>query len=172
MNTNTIKVKKGGIDSIIAFIVVLLPLVYVLIFMVATLYHFAVQMYLNQVVKETLVMASTYGTMTQDMENYLVGKLDGIIEFDENRGSIHYYIRAFDEENGKPGARTEVQLPEGGEISGIQKADLFSIYVESTEPSLLATVSNFNIFGANDAETDDSLKYSAYREEIIRNDPK
>ena len=81
MNTNTIKVKKGGIDSIIAFIVVLLPLVYVLIFMVATLYHFAVQMYLNQVVKETLVMASTYGTVTKSMENYMVEKLDGIISF-------------------------------------------------------------------------------------------
>ena len=31
IGTNTIKVRKGGIDSIIAFIVVLLPLVYVLL---------------------------------------------------------------------------------------------------------------------------------------------
>ena len=171
MNTNTIKVKKGGIDSIIAFIVVLLPLVYVLIFMVATLYHFAVQMYLNQVVKETLVMASTYGTVTKSMEDYMVTKLNGIITFEEDRSNIHYYIRKFDKDAGTPGALAEVNIS-GSHIPGIGKADLLSIQVSSKEPSLLATVSNFNIFGANTDETDDSLKYSAYREEIIRNDPK
>lgn len=171
MNTNTIKVKKGGIDSIIAFIVVLLPLVYVLIFMVATLYHFSVQMYLNQVVKETLVMASTYGTVTKDMEEYMVNKLDGIITFNEDRSNIHYYIRKFNPDTGVPGTRTEVDIS-GSQISGIGKADLLSIQVLSKEPSLLATVSSFNIFGANTDEMDNSLKYSAYREEIIRNDPK
>src|SRR5574344_1050273 len=91
MNTDTIKVKKGGLDTIIAFIVVLLPLVYVLIFMVATLYHFSVQMYMNQVVKETLVMASTYGTLTKDMESYMSGKLGKVMTV----GTIKYYVREF-----------------------------------------------------------------------------
>lgn len=168
MNTNTIKVKKGGIDSIVAFIVVLLPLVYVLIFMVATLYHFSVQMYLNQVVKETLVMASTYGTVTSSMHNNIKTKVNGIMDLEES-DSIVYYVRKFDKTNGEVGSLTKIENPVFP-ISGIEKADLLGIYVQSDEPSLLGTVSKFNIFGANNGD-ESTLKYSAYREEIIRNDP-
>src|SRR5574344_1720463 len=112
MNTDTIKVKKGGLDTIIAFIVVLLPLVYVLIFMVATLYHFSVQMYINQVVKETLVMASTYGTLTKSMENDMVGKLSKVMDIPVGEVScckIEYYVREFTEDDGKVLERTKAE---------------------------------------------------------------
>ena len=71
MKEHTLKIKKGGVDTIVAYIVVMLPLLYVLIYMVATIYHFSVQTYMNQVVKEAAVMASTYGTITDKHENYI-----------------------------------------------------------------------------------------------------
>lgn len=175
---NTIKLKKGGIDSIIAFIVILLPLVYVLIYMVAILYHFSVQMYLNQVVKETLVMASTYGDCTSTMEKYLIDKVNNVID---GSVEVRYYVREFDQQKGMPLAPKEakINVNEGslkyvstdGMTVSLKKADLLGIQVVSEELSLLATVSNFNIFGGLD-EGDAQLKYSSYREEIIRNDSK
>ena len=168
MNINTMKLKKGGLDTIIAFIVILLPLVYILIYMVATLYHFSVQMYLNQVVKETLVMASTYGTVTQAMHDNLSKKLEGIMSLEEE-DSIVYYVRKFDLVNGDVGERKKIENPEFP-IKDLGKADLLGIYVQSDEPSLLATVSNFNILGTELEGDANALRYSAYREEIIRND--
>ena len=173
---SNIKIKKGGIDSIIAFIVILLPLVYVLIYMVAILYHFSVQMYLNQVVKETLVMASTYGDCTSTMERYLVDKAKNVID---GNVEVKYYVREFDQRNGMPLAPKEAKINGGslkyvstdGMTVSLKKADLLGIQVVSEELSLLATVSNFNIFGGLD-EGDAQLKYSSYREEIIRNDSK
>ena len=54
MSEKALKLKKGGLDTIIAYIVVMLPLLYVLVYIIATIYHFSVQMYMNQVVKERI----------------------------------------------------------------------------------------------------------------------
>lgn len=179
---SNIKIKKGGIDSIVAFIVILLPLVYVLIYMVAILYHFSVQMYLNQVVKETLVMASTYGDCTSTMESYLINKVSNVID---GNVEIKYYVREFYQDGDISGLKEAARS--GNSIKylstdssdssrnnmmvPVKKADLLGIQVVSEELSLLATVGNFNIFGSMD-EGDNELKYSSYREEIIRNDSK
>ena len=70
--------KKGGIDTILAYVVVSIPLFYVLIFMISTLYHFSVQMHINQTLKETLIMASSYGQLTDGMLEYLFENLTNI----------------------------------------------------------------------------------------------
>lgn len=159
----TSKLKKGGLDSIVAFIVILLPLVYILIFMVATLYHFSVQMYVNQVVKETLVMASTYGNITSDMETNMVTKLSKVMSINVDEG-VKYYVRPF-KDDGTVG--NTVGPKKRSELPTLRKADLIGIYVISSEESLLGSVSRFNIFGGS---SDETLFYSAYREEIIRNE--
>jgi len=168
MKKDAVKLKKGGLDTIIAYIVVMLPLLYVLIYMVATIYHFSVQMYMNQVVKEAAVMASTYGEVTDKHEQYIKEKLKDVLGEDKNgtKCSIEYYVRSFDEKNGIV-----------GEISGpslsrpyVEKADILGIRVQSTEDSLMETVTTFNIFNTNPTTT--GLKYTSYREEIIRNERK
>ena len=79
MSEKALKLKKGGLDTIIAYIVVMLPLLYVLVYIIATIYHFSVQMYMNQVVKEATVMASTYGALTTEHAKYIEGNLDEIL---------------------------------------------------------------------------------------------
>ena len=165
MKNKLIKTKKGGLDTIVAYIVVSLPLLYVLIYMVATIYHFSVQMYVSQVVKEATVMASTYGALTSSHENYIRDKLADVFDEDEhgNICDITFYIREFDESTGTVGGiRPADGLPLGN------KADIIGISVKSTKPSMLGNVSAFSIFGTNSESPD--LYYSAYREEIIRNE--
>lgn len=168
MAVYTSKLKKGGLDTIIAYIVVMLPLLYVLIYMVATIYHFSVQQYMNQVVKEAAVMASTYGEVTAAQENYILDKLEGALGVDENgrtKCNIKYYIREFDDDKG---VVKDIRFcTEGRPV--VNKADIIGIYVESVDESLLGKVTSFNIFQA-DTGADTGLKYSSYREEIIRNE--
>ena len=83
MSEKALKLKKGGLDTIIAYIVVMLPLLYVLVYIIATIYHFSVQMYMNQVVKEATVMASTYGAITANHEKYIEEKLKNVLDKDE-----------------------------------------------------------------------------------------
>lgn len=168
MNAKRLNLKKGGLDTIVAYIVVMLPLLYVLIYMVATIYHFSVQQYMNQVVKEATVMASTYGKITTDHEAYIRNKLSGVLEKDANGVAdctIQYYIRKFDEATGTVGP---IQGPYNlNSLPDVNKADIIGIYVESAQQSILGSVTSFNVFSADSADT--GLKYSSYREEIIRN---
>lgn len=170
------KLQKGGIDTIIAYIVVMIPLVYVLVFMIATLYHYTIQMSINQTVKETLVMASSYGTLTKSMDEHLVKKINKMLvkpgvrvqyfirELDDN-GNVQDLVQAtFDDANNVItfNSRTD------GKVATMEKGDLLGISVESVETSVLGSVSTFSVFQS--ATSTKQLKYSAYREEIIRND--
>jgi len=183
------KLKKGGLDTIVAYIVVMIPLLYVLIYMVATIYHFSVQMYMNQVVKEAAVMASTYGAVTSGHESYIHSKLKGVLpsEEDENKAdiTIGYYVKKFgkDPEHegivGRPNS-TAYSLS-SSEVKGIEKADILGIYVKSNKQSILGSVTSFNAFNTDATQEreedyiysiDNGLYYTSYREEIIRNERK
>lgn len=163
MRRKTLKLKKGGLDTIIAYIVVMLPLLYVLVYMIATIYHFSVQMYMNQVVKEAAVMISTYGDVTESHSNYIRDKLSGIL--DNDTVTIEYYVRAFNEKSGVVGTITG---PYTDLTANVKKADIIGIYVQSNKPSILGNVSNFSFFGGG--SDDNNLYYTSYREEIIRNE--
>ena len=117
-------------------------------------------------------MASTYGTLTTEHRDYIQGKLANVLEEDENGQicTVEYYRKAFDEntgivdpefDNGSPYATPPTNV--------IDKADIIGIYVESTKESLLGSVSSFSVFG-NSATGGSGLKYTSYREEIIRNE--
>ena len=174
MNRNKSKLKKGGMDTIIAYIVVMLPLLYVLIYMVATIYHFSVQMYMNQVVKEATVMASTYGEITQKHVDYIHGKLKDVLGEENGKAkcTINFYRREFVEDGDNAGTVKGIESY-GTKIPEVSKADIIGIQVISTEESILGSVTSFGIFnGDNGYSSDNALKYTAYREEIIRNDKK
>ena len=164
----SLKLKKGGLDTIVAYIVVMLPLFYVLVYMIATIYHFSVQQYMNQVVKEACVMASTYGGITQGHEDYIYGKLAKALDDDKDGKAdirITYYIRPFNEDSGIVG-----NISDGSASRpDVKKGDIIGIYVQSIKPSLLGTVGNFNVFMFGRGN-DNLLKYTSYREEIIRNE--
>ena len=173
----SLKLKKGGLDTIVAYIVVMLPLFYVLVYMIATIYHFSVQQYVSQVVKEACVMASTYGGITSQHENYIYGKLEKVARRPDTVKKdfeVSYYVRKFNPASGVV-ANELKQITTGfngdGMLNGIEKGDIIGIYVISTDdnPSLLGTVGNFNVFMFG-REPRNSLKYAAYREEIIRNE--
>lgn len=166
MSEKALKLKKGGLDTIIAYIVVMLPLLYVLVYIIATIYHFSVQMYMNQVVKEATVMASTYGEVTTGHADYIEEKLKNILDKDDhgNVCRIEYYVRPFDENSGVVGA----VLGPYDTIPTVKKADIIGIYVTSIKPSILGNVSSFSLFGGG-SDTN-NLYYTSYREEIIRNE--
>lgn len=165
MKEGTIKLKKGGIDTIVAYIVVMLPLLYVVVYMVATIYHFSVQTYMNQVVKEATMMASTYGKVTQDHADYITGKLADILG--EHGCTIEYYKKEFNTSTGVVGTLNG-PYASPTEMGEVGKADIIGIYVQSVDNSILDSVTSFNVFGGDDIEQ--GLKYSAYREEIVRNE--
>ena len=168
MRENKLKLKKGGLDTIVAYIVVMLPLFYVVVYMVATIYHFSVQTYMSQVIKEATVMVSTFGDLTTDHETYINSKLANVLgktkKDNENNWEIKYYLRDFDNEKGIPGELYQINIG----TSNIDKADIIGIQVTSVDESLLGKVGSFNIFGGNDKVG--GLYYTAYREEIIRNE--
>lgn len=173
MKEGTLKLKKGGMDTIVAYIVVMLPLLYVVVYMVATIYHFSVQTYMNQVVKEATMMASAHGTITDKHREYIQTKLADVLKADnpENTCTIKYYIKKFDPSQGVVSANfLDVDGKSTFTLEGdprIEKTDIIGIYVESTKVSILDRVTSFNFFGGNSGET--GLKYSAYKEEIVRN---
>lgn len=166
---DTLKVKKGGLDTIIAYIVVMLPLLYVLVYMVATIYHFSVQTYMNQVVKEAAVMVSTFGGVTTGHDNYIRNELNRLLGKEGNEDTnwtIKYYVKRFNEDTGEMGSfESPITNPKDVHV---KRSDIIGIYVESTEPSMLGNVSNFSIFGGT--KDRDKLYYTSYREEIIRNE--
>ena len=168
MSEKALKIKKGGLDTIIAYIVVMLPLLYVLVYIIATIYHFSVQMYMNQVVKEATVMISTYGEVTSRHADYIRGKLSNVLDEDEYgiNCNIEYYVRQFDESTGV--VKTLYGPYDESNLPTVSKADIIGIYVQSTKPSVLGSVSAFSIFGNASNESD--LYYTSYREEIIRNE--
>jgi len=172
MKKDAVKLKKGGLDTIIAYIVVMLPLLYVLIYMVATIYHFSVQTYLNQVVKEAVVMASTFGEITSGGENthegYIQRKLKDVFDEDDdgNYCEIKYYVKEYDDDEGVVSSELKEYTPNSG---GLNKGDLIGIQVKSVMPSMLGNVANFSFFGSGAGV---SLKYTSYREEIVRNERK
>ncbi len=188
--------KKGGIDTILAYIVVSIPLFYVLIFMVVTLYHFSIQMHLNQTLKETLILASSYGTLTDGMLDYLCRNISNIDEnewkvkvsvrslndsgaFDSSVEHNHYYpddiysdaysVYVLDKSgNNFNHANMQSCIEALSHQSGIKKGDLLAIEITSANESLLGRISRFSIFGGTSVD-DSNLRYSAYREEIIAN---
>lgn len=161
------KLKHGGVDTIVAYVVVMIPLVYVLVFMIATLYHYTIQMSINQTIKETLIMASSYGTVTDSMiYDYMSPKIVKLIgPFD-----IQFYVRELEDDGtvgqlqGASYSRNKVTF----DNDTLSKGDLLGIAVKSHNKSVLGSVSAFSLFGSNDDEND--LYYSSYREEIIRNE--
>ena len=174
------KMKKGGLDTIVAYIVVILPLLYVLIYMVATIYHFSVQTYMGQVVKEATVMVSTYGDITPRHEDYIYGKLKSVLRLGDDKDGliINYYVKKFNEGTGIVGA-INTEPYDLSDVSGkLDKADIIGIQVISEKNSILHSVTSFSAFGVGENGTkyegaenpNKSLKYTAYREEIIRNE--
>ena len=175
---NNTKLKKGGIDTIIAYIVVILPLVYILAFIIAIIYHFSVQGYIAQVAKELAISASTHGEITQAMEDRVVARLNSL-----NIGEfqIAIKVREYKEETdaaGKPvfyfddpdtyGWNSVANTPML-DSSVLKQKSTVAVYLQSQAPSLLATVANFGLFGG--AGTPSTLNYSAFREEIVRYAP-
>ena len=175
MSEKALKLKKGGLDTIIAYIVVMLPLLYVLVYIIATIYHFSVQMYMNQVVKEATVMISTYGTVTINHTQYITNKLKEVLGNDDT-ATVEYYVRKFNdsETTALDGTPAGVVGPITGPYTTLEakekleKADIIGIYVTSSKPSILGNVSSFSLFG-NSSNTN-NLYYTSYREEIIRNE--
>ena len=172
------KFNRGGIDTIVAYIVVMIPLVYVLIFMVATIYHYTVQMSINQTVKETLVMASSYGTVTPSMLNNYLGPQ--ITKVTQSGFNAQFYVRELTESGvidaAKPARLQKVNSADinspywvkFGDDETLEKGDLLGLRIWTDDPSVLGTVSAFSMFGST--ANDKSLHYSSYREEIIRNE--
>jgi len=173
------KAVRGGIDTILAYIVVMIPLVYVLVFMIATIYHYSVQMSVNQTVKETLVMVSTYGAPTESMvREYLKGQLQKVVPGD---WKAQFYVRELNDDGevkapvpatynsgANPTQRISYTPEGGGPIQYLQKGDLLGLKVTSMNRSVLGTVSTFSVF--NSARNEKDLYYTSYREEIIRNE--
>lgn len=179
--------RKAGIDTILAYVVVSIPLFYVLIFMIATLYHFSIQMHINQTLKETLIMASSYGQLTDGMIEYLFENLTNVGDQNTKWG-MKIGIRKVDA-NGDIVNKSNVV---GGSsvISGysginyynlntfgfsecqdpdfVDKGTLLSIELYSLDLSLLGNVSKFSLFGGTGSGTS-TLHYSGFREEIITN---
>ncbi|MBQ7667702.1 MAG: hypothetical protein IJS47_00030 [Clostridia bacterium] len=178
--------KKGGIDTILAYIVVAVPLFYVLVFMITTLYHFSIQMHLNQTLKETLILASSYGTLTNGMMDYLC---ENIASLPESDWDIRIAVRRLTDEGNDfytaSDYTTTMEVRDKYDMDydnvsdiidnhfnnstnpELKKGDLLAIEIISQHDALLGKISEFSIFGGS---TGSSLKYSAYREEIIAND--
>jgi len=162
---NMNRLRIGGIDNILAYIVVSIPLIYLLIMMIGTLYHYAVQSYISQIVKETVTNASAYGGLTSQMikaaDDSLTGITNSSIKYNvvvkryvDGSGYTTVYDETFD----------STVLWSNGDL---HKGDIIGIQVESEKPSMLGTISNFSLFGS--VGTTD-MHYSGYREDIIRNE--
>jgi len=179
---NMNRLRIGGIDNILAYIVVSIPLMYLLIMMIGTLYHYAVQSYIAQAVEDTLNNASAYGTLTEKMIDELAGKLritgDNNIKYTlvrkrYNRDTDSYEVGGLNVlENGtltqlKNRAAITEDIP-GSDVDStyFRKGDIIALQITSTDQSLLGTISNFSIFGGGGGS---NIHYTAYKEDIIRN---
>lgn len=193
---NMNRLKIGGIDSILAYIVVSIPLIYILVFMIGTLYHYAVQSYISQSVKETITNASAYGELTskmllsgEDPSNLKRG--DGLhnrlyrITGDPNinytlvvkryndtaTALIDVWDGKYDTDNVKindlKSVLDTVNTLDKDSQYRFRKGDIIALQIESEDNSLLGSISNFGLFGP-DGTVD--MHYSGYREDIIRNE--
>lgn len=173
---NNTKLKKGGIDTIIAYIVVVLPLVYILAFIIAIIYHFSVQGYIAQIAKELAISASTHGEITDPMKERVYERLERL---DLGDFKIAIMARDYDEENNEfdtpknlTGTTSDPYIPcrsiPNLGASHFNQKDTIAVYIRSDADSLLATVANFGLFGGG---TTSELKYSTFREEIVRYAP-
>lgn len=168
---NNTKLKKGGIDTIIAYIVVILPLVYMLVFIIAIIYHFSVQGYIAQVAKELAISASTHGEIAGEMKDRVEDRLVGL---DLGEFEIAIKVKAyeessntFDEDFYSSGWKDINDIPSIDD-SVLKQKNTVAVYLRSKEDSLLATVANFGLFGGGATS---ELKYSTFREEIVRYAP-
>lgn len=167
---NNTKLKKGGIDTIIAYIVVILPLVYILAFIIAIIYHFSVQGYVAQVAKELAISASTHGEITQPMKKRVFERLDGL---DLGTFEIAIKVREYDDDDNAFNNPSVSYIPmnSANDIpspSNLKQKNTVAVYLRSQSLSLLATVANFGLFGGDGTS---ELNYSAFREEIVRYAP-
>ena len=164
---NMNRLKIGGIDSILAYIVVSIPLIYILVFMIGTLYHYAVQSYIYQIVKETVTNASAYGGLTDAMISSADEKLRKI-----TNSTINYkvVVKRYDET--RPNGYKEIYNEDFTSAAlwsnaDLYKGDIIGLQIESSDNSMLGSISNFSLFGSAGSI---DMHYSGYREDIIRNE--
>lgn len=176
---NNTKLKKGGIDTVVAYIVVAIPLIYLIVFIIGIIYHFSIQSYVSQVAKELAITVGTHGKITSHMLDRANTRLSNL-----NVGDFQIAIRV-QEYNETSNSFSEKKLlygpidydshvkklytATGLTDNKLHQKDIIGIYLTSESNSMLASISNFGMFGG--AGTASELKYSSFREEIVRNDP-
>ena len=186
---NNTKLKKGGIDTVVAYIVVAIPLIYLIVFIIGIIYHFSIQSYLSQVAKELAISAGTHGKLTETMldraefrlRNLDIKKEDGTVD----RFEIAVKVLKYENESnsfstGYASGTASDRYVSFGQIRNaitasppqiaLNKKDIIEVYLTSESNSMLASISNFGMFGSGGG-AESELKYSSFREEIVRNDP-
>ena len=175
---NMNRLRIGGIDNILAYIVVSIPLIYLLIMMIGTLYHYAVQSYIAQAVEDTVNNASAYGTLTTAMINELDSKLritGGSVKYTlvrkrYNRDTDDYTDRSLVDGTVSQlrGRASTTELIDGTtkRSTYFRKGDIIALQITSRNESLLSTISKFSLFGSGGGS---NMYYTAYKEDIIRN---
>lgn len=179
---NNTKLKKGGIDTVVAYIVVAIPLIYLIVFIIGIIYHFSIQSYVSQVAKEMAVSAGTHGKLTETMLDRAQGRLKNL-DIKKEDGTVDEFLIAvkvlrYNDDNSfttvyNDGYKSFSAIKSdiaGGRISLKQKY-IIEVYLTSESNSMLASISNFGMFGSGGG-AESELKYSSFREEIVRNDPK
>jgi len=175
---NSTKLKKGGIDTVVAYIVVAIPLIYLLVFIIGIIYHFSVQSYVSQVAKELAITAGTHGKITAAMidrandrlTNLDVGDFEIAIkvkEYSDTSNSFSEKKLGYGPVNYGSHVENLYNVLTGKKL---HKKDIIEIYIQSKDNSILASISNFGMFGSG-GTSESELKYSSFREEIVRNDP-
>lgn len=178
---NDTKVKKGGIDTVVAYIVVALPLTYLLVFTIGIIYHFSVQSYVSQVAKELAITAGTHGQLTSKMierANLKLSNLDvgdfqiaiKVKEYDVDTNSFSEKRLNYGPINYDSHVENLYSASTGLTDNKLHQRDIIEIYLQSKDNSILASIANFGMFGGGSG-TESALKYSSFREEIVRNDP-
>ena len=133
------------------------------------IYHFSIQSYVSQVAKELAVSAGTYGKLSPAMIDRASDRLTNL---DVGDFEIAIKVQKYDDTNNNfspetYGYRAVASAPTS---LGLKKKDIIEVYLQSTEKSMLATIANFGMFGGGGGSPSD-LRYTAFREEIVRNDP-
>lgn len=162
---------KGGLDTIIAYAVCSLPLLYMLIYLVCTFIHFTTQSYVDQIVKETLVLISTTGKVDTSIVKFAN---DRLIKFDSDfqiEITRAYYDDFTDPANPQfKDDPTAVFSDNGVDISAdgytivtqtLKRGDVLKMKVKSKNPSILSRVGG-NMVGSE-------IYYYSMREEVVQN---
>ena len=182
MRGNMALSKKGGIDTIVAYIVCSLPLIYILIFLISIFIHFTVQMYIGQVLKEALVLTTTKGELSEDILLWMDENLNRVgdyqylikrVKYDTETSTFlepEYSSSAgdgLDILNGEvpPALVWSPEYPE----RRLSKGDVIAIRIKSKEPSLMSRISNFSILGGAKPVSSDAYYFST-REGVVQYD--